>query len=1109
MLHLHPCTEFLNQFLTRRNLKQSTDKPLYTYKTSQTEYERLKTVLKTALPADSTSACFVLFATEWWRRNYSGGHWEWEPILAEIGHPNWLTPARRGATMNNGCRFWQRAIFQHDDGPNSLLGTLFFESGLPLRMLKSDGYISDLLRKAFSFLQTYQTRPEDTVIGIRSLVRESQFPASLNVDAFFALIYDVISTLRDFKTAHQLGSREQPLAYLNQHLPNWREELPLRIDDDPNAGLFLDSLLVDVARMTRQETSKIGLTYSLTQLSDVWTITAMLSIPSGFYKPAHLQLREDIFERLPTKVQLNVISDTKEHEIGFGFKSAGGQLSISGLANRRLPDGIHAERWRLAFAGVQADEQACIDLPFSDGLDPQLPWVFACPEQQPAELAGVGSVRLSANRALVVCPTELLPEGAEGTIQNRGSFSATQTVYEITATCQFQDRIDNQTYRVKLAELSDDPYCIRLYPQSNANYIRFCQQQNAGIFLGFPRLHRLYKQGGHALPVRDRIQYKTQQHTTWHDVTDATQLVGRFKIRSIGPEGEVLFCREITVLPASFGVRFDTTRQRLILDNAGDCTVGVHTDDPAPQLTISREGSTHQIQWHTGNQGDQVRLRLVAPGTKSISLHVPYPSSEGYFTDATGQVLANNHKMALTQLYGAQLVLNNVSATPQTTRLTLTLNDRHDNAAGQHQAIKMVKVAPFSGLALSLAKYKGEIEQLLSHSGTIDAVVRLQHNNGMCICVTHYTAQTQYNHETGFINLTGPAPADGPVRISAFPLSERFTPESLVELERHDEGWAFPANAPAGGKWFYCSTPDSVVSIRPAVATRQDGLAIDTNETIDELHDASNHSYSDRQTVLIDLFDRMADNFDNVNWTTLQQLHQCTGHLPLNALDVWKALVCSKKGLVAFFLRFDSATINRLTRQFAVNWHGIAVDTWLAEFRAYQAYLPATVADMIIAHKVQELEADFDMSSLAQIVRVTLLDEAASPDFQMCQHAVCIQPILNDEVMGRHNLPGLMQRHHGHQFPACLREEIAQCYAELPAVVRQLLPTIPGNFGYVRQVAHLPVLMAYQTVCPNVIPDVAAFNRQYVSQLIDFDPEYFNLVYNIIQAFCWFNFPNQ
>lgn len=1110
MLSPLPSTEFLSQFLSARSLSRPTGKPLYTYKTSRVEYEQLRTLLIKAPLTDTTSACFMLFAAEWWRRNYGGGHWEWEPIFDEIQRPEWSSHNKRNQLMNSGCRYWGRQLFQHENGNNSLLGTLFFESGIPVGVLTNDSYIRELIIKSFSFLEAYRTQSDDTFACIRDLARNSQLPGALNVDPFFDLIHKVIRALLHLKTTCQLGSREQPLTYLNQHVPDWRAELPLRIDDHAGASAFLDSLLVDVAKITRPEPAKVGVTYSLIQKQDAWTVKTVVHMPNGVYKPAHFRVDEGTFSGFSNKLVMKVTADTTETVLGQVFKNGNGDVSVRGLEAVTLPGSIYTKSWQLVMTDSQTDRQAPIDLPYSDGLDPAMPWVFATQEYDHATLKGVGSTRLSAGRALVVCPNTLIIDAPDRSVTNRGSFSASQTVYELSATSALRDEIDDQVFRIRLLEPADDSFYVTLHPHTNGHCLPFYHKLNAGIFLGFPRLRRAHKQDGYTLPARDTLQYKSYQHKTWQPVADTSGLLGRFNIRSIGTDGEVLFSKEIAVLPLDFAVRFDAPNRTILLGGSAAFRLSVHTDGSELDLDITKDDKAHRVTIKAGSHINTLIMQLASSTTRDIKLHVPFPAASGTFRDRSGKVMANNRALDLQMLYGASLVLNNVSATTQTHQVTLTLNDIHNREAAVYNLQKTIQVPPFSNVELSLMKYQSDIERLLSFTRAIDAVVRIQHNQGTCVCVSQYTHQTRYDHSTGLIAVESNVPRDA-IRIRAFPLTERFTSDRLVDLEDSEEGWQFPATCTDGGKWFYFSATDSAVSLRPAVAIRAEAADAETRETVDELHEASNHSFTNRQAVLTDLFDRMAADFDNVNWTTLQHLHEATKHLPLNALDVWKALVCSNKGLVAFFLRSDSILIGKVGQAFSVNWQGIPVAVWLNGFQTYQAYLknnaPNAVANLVLMAKIQELESSFSLTSLSQIIRTTLLGEPASQEFSASKNALFVQFGLNGPILGGSGTPGLIHQTKG-KFPVHLSSELLNAFKQLPTPIQNLLPPIPSNFGYIRPVTYLPIVLAYHSVCPDALP-VADWDRHKMMQLIDFDLDYVNHIFNLIQSFCWLTLANQ
>ncbi|MBC8154431.1 MAG: hypothetical protein H7Z72_16125 [Bacteroidetes bacterium] len=982
------------------------------------------------------------------------------------------------------------------------MGTLFFESGIPLRLLTNEGYIKNLIVDSFKSLQTYRTRREDTVARIRELAWTNQLPGSLRVDSFFDLIFKIVDSFLKFKTAYQLGNQAQPLAFLNEKLPTWRDELPLRIDDDPTASTFLDSLLIDVAKMAKQEISKIELTYALFQQEGTWAIKTQLSIPNGLHTAENLQIIPDIFSAFTGRVTLSIVTGTTENTVGYGHKNGNNQLSISGLNSCELPAAIYKKPWHLVFTDTHTDQLASVDLPYSDGLDVRLPWVFSQPDEGPVRLKGVGSVRLLAGRALVVCPTNFVLNGPEGSIISRGAFSAGQSVYEISATCVLRDEVDDQLFRIKLSEPNEDNFYVVLHPQRNGNCINFYQKLNAGIFLGFPRIRKLHKSGGWGLASSDTLQYKTAFHKTWQPIADTSGLIGRFRIRSVGTEGEVVFSREVAILPPNFALRFDAANRQILFDYTAAFTLSVFTDGSAVDPDIALAGTGHRVRVGAGDQGERLKIRLSAANVSDVTLHVPFPAASGVFLDGTGGAMLNNQKIDLHMLHGASLVLNNVSATVQTHQISFTLNDIHNREAGLYTIGKTIRIPPFSNTEISLMKYKGDINRLLSFSRGIDAVVRVQHNGGTSICVSQYAHQARYDHTTGVVTLDGTVPVDSAIRIRAFPLSERFDVDALIDLECGEGGWHFPDTAIGGSKWFFFSGTDSAVGLRPSVATRGDTIEVDIRETVDEFHETSNHSFDNRQTVLINLFNRIAREFNNPNWITLQHMHLATKHLPFNALDVWKALIKSNKALVIFFLRSEWKTIDKLTGEFSVNWHGVPVVDWLEGFRTFQSSLPTSAVHLFLAEKLKDMERSFSLDSVAQIIRSELLGSETSVEFQKSQNPSNVGHYLGMVIEGKYGFPGLVQKHDGQQFPTCLSQDLVGGFNRLPGSVRQLVPLIPQHFRYTRPVVYLPVLLAYQSVYPEQL-DLSGLNRHQITQLIDFDEEYFNLVYNLIQAYCW------
>ena len=124
-----------------RTGEQPDGRPLYAYRFDRDDFELMRDVLKTvgvlALTGLHGGALFVAFAAEWFRRDRTGGHWDWRRPLGEIG----LTYGQGeqfadvsyhqiSAAVENGLRWWRRPALT--DGERIL--AIVKEAGFPVTL---------------------------------------------------------------------------------------------------------------------------------------------------------------------------------------------------------------------------------------------------------------------------------------------------------------------------------------------------------------------------------------------------------------------------------------------------------------------------------------------------------------------------------------------------------------------------------------------------------------------------------------------------------------------------------------------------------------------------------------------------------------------------------------------------------------------------------------------------------------------------------------------------------------------------------------------------------------------------------------------------------------
>lgn len=156
-----PIWQWQGSFLQHRGLDHPTGRPLYTYRVTGEEFSDLETTLRQSLATwlrhltlgdvARQVACFpplfVLYASEWWRRNYDGTGFAWEPIVRALGaSAEAWNPAQRSDCVENGLQSW-RLRLSNLHGLR-YLGSIAFQGGLPMQLLSSaQGPIGAILKR--------------------------------------------------------------------------------------------------------------------------------------------------------------------------------------------------------------------------------------------------------------------------------------------------------------------------------------------------------------------------------------------------------------------------------------------------------------------------------------------------------------------------------------------------------------------------------------------------------------------------------------------------------------------------------------------------------------------------------------------------------------------------------------------------------------------------------------------------------------------------------------------------------------------------------------------------------------------------------------------------
>ena len=112
--------EWIASTLSKNDLARPDGRWLFAYDSSKAEFGQLEQLIKDLCHdtggfshlvsrRNAFSALIVFYASEWWKRNYDGGAWDWSPIVESLGGDDETFPPHEFVTPS--LRYWRLAPF--------------------------------------------------------------------------------------------------------------------------------------------------------------------------------------------------------------------------------------------------------------------------------------------------------------------------------------------------------------------------------------------------------------------------------------------------------------------------------------------------------------------------------------------------------------------------------------------------------------------------------------------------------------------------------------------------------------------------------------------------------------------------------------------------------------------------------------------------------------------------------------------------------------------------------------------------------------------------------------------------------------------------------------
>lgn len=985
------CSTWLTNFLESRGLQRPDQRGLYEYHCSYEDYLELRKLLidfdgfNTAVKNTTACACFVLFCSEWYRRDYRSEYgWSWDPIWKILGYS--ISAPDLSKVVPLGLEgYWGRPIQLYESDRRNLLGSLFAEGGLPFQLLRDESSpFYTLFYRIIKQHNQWRLMGYSTTKQVESLLEKSKLPQVFSSEASIQLIARMADQLLGLVRDYRLEQVNEPVAYLDVQNPTWREFFPLPLDNQTGSDLLNSLLKTATDEGSRQNQATGG-----------WACRHFWSES----QPEILRVQVS----MPAEVIFKLTSQPSTTRFELVLVEAGNTIAVLGPGYAVVDGGTAKVRLR------QRDIM-------SKRRNPSASLCLLA-------MAGgtiIGSIPISASAiALGEAPLGFIPIDDSWQLCGQASFNVEdeQLLIALPPESEFND-----TNRENITHIVDGPDVCSF------KSIKVQGKANLQIMCGESYRVRTGHATGAALGldlVGPQLQWASKPSLTflglpkmqWQGTNESieqhgSQLYIGGKLPGNGvlqeelgtkyvsirnTNGDTLMRRKVGILPADFhlelrggngpgfGSVFVYTQQQClfqILDEAV-CVQQIESEN-CVELRLSVE-SVPPV-----NVQLQVTPKTCSFIADPILIELPYPSSGCIAFDASGRPLSND--ICVDDLLGTRLYLFGRSGVPTKFTLELTLRGQ----AGGNARYSWSYTAVEKPIEISLFSIREQIIDLLSLYSGIDQTVELRvSGNGPNVVyrIRRYATVMELDKNCQVLRMSmcqsacdsSPAPVlmslHDPMR-NAIATSSRYS-EGIPTGE-----FELPALVEQDGPWLVVPKPDSTVSFRPLFIAGNWQLVSQADEAQSLQQAVLTFDHTSAVSSFTPVLDAMANNPMHSGWSFLRTLYDNYGYLPLATFEVWKAVVKHTGALYMALFKFemDPVFIGKLETEFPILWEFLTIKGMQQSAGRYRAFLqkmglPENAANTLLSRMFARLGDVFPI--YGESVQRYLSSDLIGPESQL------------------------------------------------------------------------------------------------------------------------------
>ncbi len=1133
-------TSWLTALLESRALGSPDRRMLYAYDLLTPEFESLEALLVTSCRRSEFSRLvarneifpplFVLYASEWWKREYEGGAWDWEPIVERLtGATVEISPQARSECVTLGLRYWGHRPLS--DGKR-FLGAIVAQGGIPMRLLaQGSGKLPVVLTQVIKFGDRYRWSRAQILdaIGERLIL----LPKSYRRPEIASLLADFAETVLHLKQEYKLGDLADPIAYLDQHAPNWKRRFPVSLEHDA-AQTLLVGLVREAAsqkapsshdlfrcerRLVLNETGQYRLEAHLVAtpraeadaLAQAFGINSAEGLPRYFSIDLDCGTRRSFLEaRLVLGTEIATVTLNGRRVIGQGIEGTGEHVLIL-----RSAQGDFGER---------------VTVPGGGALPEDDPWIFVQREDELVRFVAAGSARLPDAFALAALPDGWLIEPESGEVISLGmieSLGSARSLYRIEG--NFLVRQPGLIYRIRLGQSVESG---EVYQWTGA---RLPEARGKPVFRGaMPSLYRVGEDG------LDKVTLSSQEWRRQGSGVVVNPKEARGPIDVFVHDGdEVVGRQRIVILPPNARIEYtsgEVGAGTVHLIGWGDVDVAV-ASQPGLKSDVAKSHDRYIISLQAeGDPPGEFRALVYWPDASfELPMWLAFPVTGGRFVRSQGGLLHPGERLSIRDLIGTRLqVFDTNPANPKAYSLLLVLG-----SGTREVSLRYPIPLDVSGRAeVRLIDYQRHIESLLGMTDQLDSTVIVRLLVGSFataeFVVARYAVVPERMGNVLTISVGDIAPLVletlAQAEVFASPLvAERAEPIRLGQIQ--SEGvyvgaWDAKGLDPEQNPWLIYPGRESSLQFRPTlwIADKLDHEAPSNYATeapcalAESMLDPDPDARRDRVDSVVR---EMSHDLNHPSWRLANRLWATFHHLPLSALDVWRTIAKRPRAVLAMLLRLnlDATAVANAARRFRDEVGWIPELTAVDDIREavsglwdhWSTNLPATVAKTVF---LAEMEARLkalgrEIPSIDLLIDLVMFEVSgtASDSLQSVWDVCDVQSDVlvrnlwqGQESVGNTLLFLVNSERERKEWPEPkLFEKALDAYAETldAASTKRLKPCLGRLFWFEPaddkfSVANLPLLCAiWSATSAKRAYWRAAGNRLALKRVRDFDPVWF------------------